>query len=224
MPPFAGAGLSAGVLDADNASWKVALWWRGAAGAALLDTIEQERRPHVEAVTRLSTRLGRHVMTTSRFHAMIRDVATALARQWPHGCRYLTEMRFRPQPVVRNGAVVPGDPAVGSRLPEMRVVHADGRSGWMDDALGSGFAMLVGGPDAPEPRDCPLWPTLEPRLVQVGHCAPDGEFSCVLPEAPLPIGPDNACLIRPDRFIAAVFGLASEQRRWDELRQALHLT
>ncbi|MGW8882442.1 FAD-dependent monooxygenase, partial [Streptomyces mirabilis] len=43
--PIGGQGLSAGVLDALNLGWKLALAVHGSAGAGLLDTYDLERRP-----------------------------------------------------------------------------------------------------------------------------------------------------------------------------------
>lgn len=48
--PIGGQGLSAGVLDALNLGWKLALAVRGTAGPGLLDTYDQERRPAVRQV------------------------------------------------------------------------------------------------------------------------------------------------------------------------------
>ncbi|WP_433265681.1 FAD-dependent monooxygenase [Actinosynnema sp. CS-041913] len=43
MSPFGARGLNSGICDADNATWKIALDRRGAAGPALLPSYEQER-------------------------------------------------------------------------------------------------------------------------------------------------------------------------------------
>lgn len=48
--PIGGQGLSAGVLDALNLGWKLALAVHGAAGPDLLDTYDLERRPAVQRV------------------------------------------------------------------------------------------------------------------------------------------------------------------------------
>ncbi|WP_420313306.1 FAD-dependent monooxygenase [Streptomyces sp. YS-B37] len=48
--PVGGQGLSAGVLDALNLGWKLALAVRGAAAPGLLDTYDLERRPAAQRV------------------------------------------------------------------------------------------------------------------------------------------------------------------------------
>jgi hypothetical protein len=45
MPPTGGFGGNTGMADAHNLAWKLALVLRGAAGPALLETYDAERRP-----------------------------------------------------------------------------------------------------------------------------------------------------------------------------------
>ncbi|MCU1359192.1 MAG: hypothetical protein JWN99_481 [Ilumatobacteraceae bacterium] len=58
MPPFMGQGMCSGIRDAANLAWKLADVIEGRATDDLLDTYQAERRPHVEAVTRLSVQAG----------------------------------------------------------------------------------------------------------------------------------------------------------------------
>jgi 3-(3-hydroxy-phenyl)propionate hydroxylase len=58
MPPFMGQGMCSGVRDAVNLAWKLAEVREGAP-TSLLSSYESERRPHVEAVARLSIEAGR---------------------------------------------------------------------------------------------------------------------------------------------------------------------
>ncbi|MFF5143052.1 bifunctional 3-(3-hydroxy-phenyl)propionate/3-hydroxycinnamic acid hydroxylase [Streptomyces sp. NPDC013157] len=147
MPPFAGQGLNSGVRDAANLCWKIADVLAGRASDALLDTYDAERRPHAQAVIDLSVRLGRIVMTTSRSRARLRDLLVRTAMHTPHGRRYLTEMRYRPNTRVRSGAIVPLDgqakSPVGTALPQPRVLHGPHlRLTRLDDVLGRGWSLL----------------------------------------------------------------------------------
>lgn len=72
-PPFAGQGFSSGARDAANLAWKLADVLAGAPHA-LLDTYEQERRPHVAAMQRLANAMGSLVQTTDQRVAAIRDL------------------------------------------------------------------------------------------------------------------------------------------------------
>ena len=58
MPPFAGQGLCSGVRDAANLGWKLAAVIKGAAGAALLDSYQAEREPHVRAIIDMALMMG----------------------------------------------------------------------------------------------------------------------------------------------------------------------
>ncbi|HUS95656.1 MAG TPA: bifunctional 3-(3-hydroxy-phenyl)propionate/3-hydroxycinnamic acid hydroxylase, partial [Hyphomicrobiaceae bacterium] len=58
-PPFMGQGLCAGIRDAANLAWKLALVSQGQAGANLLDSYQSERHPHVRAYVETALRLGR---------------------------------------------------------------------------------------------------------------------------------------------------------------------
>ena len=58
MPPFMGQGMCCGVRDAANLAWKLHQVIQHRAADTLLDSYEAERRPHVEAITRLSIEAG----------------------------------------------------------------------------------------------------------------------------------------------------------------------
>jgi 3-(3-hydroxy-phenyl)propionate hydroxylase len=103
MPPMAGQGLNSGIRDAHNLSWKLAMVVAGQSSPDMLDTYEEERRAHAAAMIRMSTRMGRILMTTSRPKAaLIRGIFAAL-KLIPTANRYVTEMRFKPPPAYSSG-------------------------------------------------------------------------------------------------------------------------
>ena len=57
-PPFMGQGMCAGIRDAANLAWKLAAVIGGQADAALLDTYQSERVPHVRTFIETAVRLG----------------------------------------------------------------------------------------------------------------------------------------------------------------------
>lgn len=59
MPPFMGQGMCSGMRDAVNLAWKLDLVLRGAAPESLLDSYQQERRPHVRDWTLISIESGK---------------------------------------------------------------------------------------------------------------------------------------------------------------------
>lgn len=87
MPPFLGQGMCSGIRDAANLAWKLAsIVDRGddeltPATAALLDTYQAEREPHVRAIVELAVGFGRMICTTDHDAAAARDVAMLAARE-----------------------------------------------------------------------------------------------------------------------------------------------
>ncbi|MER7930120.1 bifunctional 3-(3-hydroxy-phenyl)propionate/3-hydroxycinnamic acid hydroxylase [Streptomyces sp. NPDC096057] len=219
MPPFAGQGLNSGVRDTANLCWKIADVLAGRSGDPLLDTYDDERRPHAQAVIDLSVRLGRIVMTTSRRRARLRDLAVRAAMHTPHGRRYFSEMRFRPITRVRSGAIVPPDgeaeSPVGTALPQPRVLHGPQLQVTpLDKVLGRGWSLLAVGLtdadwDAASRSGLPTGTRVDivlddrsPRSHpgRTGVADADGRLQHLFGRLT-----GRFVLVRPDRLIAAVF-------------------
>lgn len=183
-PPFLGQGLCAGMRDAANLAWKLAMVVKGKAGPALLDTYESERRPHVAAFIKLAVELGGVLQTTDPGLAAERDARMTAGET--------TVIRL-PEPPLGPGAWLPGAAANGSIFPQPRL--ADGRL--MDQAsrgrfcvvctptlvesaqkvarqAGPGFDIVVLAADSP-----PLLQALEARGAAAVLLRPDGYvFAC----------------------------------------------
>jgi 3-(3-hydroxy-phenyl)propionate hydroxylase len=225
MPPFAGQGLNSGIRDADNLAWKLRWVLCGRAAPSLLDTYEPERRPHAEAMVRLSVRLGRVMMTSDRRLAAARDALVRAANLVPALRRFLAESRYRPAAHYAEGFVsatatrdTPRGAAslVGRMLPQPRVLTADGEAVLLDDVLSDGFALVaVGCRDdvAAAMADSPLselgcktvavalddtMPVSSPAARGVADA--DGRLQEEL-------GPLRSAvlLVRPDRYVAAAW-------------------
>ncbi|NUT31715.1 MAG: bifunctional 3-(3-hydroxy-phenyl)propionate/3-hydroxycinnamic acid hydroxylase [Hamadaea sp.] len=218
MPPFAGQGLNSGVRDAANVAWKIGEVWHGRAPARLLDTYEQERRPHATAMVRYSQRLGEVVMTTRKGRALLRDAVVRMLLATPPGRRYLTQMRFRPDARQRDGYVFGAHPLTGTLLPQPRVLQPPHlRPVPLDDVLGPGFAVL--GVEVPatawDALDTPGWSSLTtpirrvdvvlddrlPRAEGDRHAMADADGA--LRQA-LHTARNRFVLVKPDRYVAAV--------------------
>jgi 3-(3-hydroxy-phenyl)propionate hydroxylase len=216
MPPFAGQGLNSGFRDVANLAWKLDLVLRGLAGPALLQTYEEERRPHVEAMLALSRRMGEVMMTRSVLRTRMRDTLVHLAERLPSTRRFLREMRFRPPSELRSGFLAPGSAVVGVPLVQAPVLGEDGGTRPSDDVLGTGFALLAVDVDeaALELLTQPTWSELDARRVhlRVGGLQPLRSESWrgiaveggALAEQLADLS-GKVLLIRPDRFIAAAF-------------------
>lgn len=218
MPPFAGQGLNSGIRDAANVAWKISEVWHGRAPASLLDTYEQERRPHATAVVRYSERLGEVVMTSSKGRALLRDVIVRTLLATPPGRRYLTQMRFRPAARQHHGYLFDTHPLTGTLLPQPRVLQPPHlRPVMLDDVLGPGFAVLgVGVPaTAWDAFDTPGWATLAAPIQRIDVVlddrlprAEDGRQAIADADGALHqalhAARNRFVLIKPDRYVAAV--------------------
>jgi 3-(3-hydroxy-phenyl)propionate hydroxylase len=199
-PPFLGQGMCAGIRDASNLAWKLAMVVRARAPESLLDTYETERRPHIRAFIDLAVRLGGVIQTTDPQAAAERDP----------GVEDGTPQLFSfPSPALGAGAHSGGPIPVATVFAQPRL--ADGRL--LDEALGVRFAVigareLLEGA-APETRR--RWQALDVATLP----DPGGEL-----EAWLQRQGARAVVLRPDRY---VFGLAANQAELERLSGLLPL-
>ena len=188
-PPTGGLGANAGIQDAHNLAWKLALVHRGEAGPALLDTYEAERRPAGQmtmgqALARFGTRMG-----PGEAPEVIDYGAVAM------GYRY------------HSTAVLGGDDAttpllprdlraqVGTRAPHVQVDH-DGKPISTLDLYGSRFTLLTG-------PDGAAWAAAAKALpVRVDVHRFGADLTPASAAETHALTPGEAILIRPDGFVA----------------------
>jgi 3-(3-hydroxy-phenyl)propionate hydroxylase len=152
MPVWQGQGYNSGIRDAFNLGWKLARVAKGVCGEALLDTYGEERRDHAGAMINLSETVGKVFALRNPALAAIRDGLTWLANKIPSVRAYFMEMRFKPMPRYRQGALNYGPRGfnaaspVGRMFIQPRVATADGWRGRLDDLIGGDrFALLAWG-------------------------------------------------------------------------------
>ncbi len=148
-PPFIGQGMGAGVRDAANLAWKIAGVLHGTLAAEVLDSYEQERKPHTRAMIRLALTVGRSMTGGGRLGTMVRRVLLPRLRLIP-GLR--DKVVDSTTPALHASALV--RKSRGSRWP--RRSHrltgtlcpnprlTDGRR--LDAVLGMGFAVITSSP------------------------------------------------------------------------------
>lgn len=226
MPPFAGQGLNSGLRDVANLAWKLSMVIKGSATPDLLDSYEQERRPHVEAMLGLSVRLGKVIMTRSRLRAAVRDAAFAAGRVIPGFRSYFAEMRFRPAPSYDHGLFLkPADGIAdfaGAMFPQVPVLGEDGEPVGIDELLGSRFGLLAVdiGPSQLGRVGDELWDRLGVARINLrlgDNLAPPVEGWTGVIEADRAFHETllklagRIVLIRPDRFAAGSFEPRTER-------------
>ncbi|MGH3798616.1 MAG: FAD-dependent monooxygenase [Pseudonocardiaceae bacterium] len=183
--PHGGFGMNLGLADAHNLAWKLALCITGAAGADLVDTYEQERRPIgaatvAESARRLAEARADHV--TGRTHRG--EVTPAPSDGLVLGGTYRSAaVHADGDPPAESVASYRPDAASGRRAPHIWL--PDGRSTL--DLFGPWFTLLAG----PRYGDSVLLPNPLRRYRTAG-----------LVGKVYGIGDHGAVLVRPDGHVA----------------------
>lgn len=224
-PPFLGQGMCQGLRDAGNLAWKLALVIQGRAHPDLLSSYADERRPHVEATTRLAKEIGH--MLSERDPARARERDAQLLAEGSGQARTLIRQEMIPG--ITAGLIASDTPLAGVALPQPQVIRPDGTACLLDDLVEPGFELVV--------ADGPHVPALHALAQQVGVA-----LIVLLGTAPtalhtgLPlkvVEPDGllrhwfalhkvqGVLVRPDRYVFAGFtDLQSAERALASLARA----
>jgi 2-polyprenyl-6-methoxyphenol hydroxylase-like FAD-dependent oxidoreductase len=135
-PPFIGQGMGAGVRDAMNLAWKIAGVHHGVLAPDVLDTYEQERKPHTRSLIRLALNVGRAMTGGAR-------VGNAARRLVLPRLRFVPGLRDKvvdsTTPALASSALVCRSRLGGTLCPNPLL--RDGQR--LDDALGTGFALIT---------------------------------------------------------------------------------
>lgn len=223
MPVWQGQGYNSGMRDAFNLAWKLALVVNGKAGSGLLDSYQQERRDHAKAMIDLSVTAGNVLAPPKRWHGTLRDGITWLLNYVPPVKRYFLEMRFKPMPQYRDGALLTEGASqtspVGKMFIQPKVTLEDGTVTLLDEVLGARFAIIAWGCN-------PQWGLNREQIAQWN--AVGVRFIQVVPDVQIHRQQDNfagvlrvgdtqnrlkswfaeydtaIAVVRPDRFVATV--------------------
>ncbi len=147
-PPFAGQGMNSGVRDAANLAWKLAAVVQGRMSASLLQSYEQERKPHAWSLIKMAVRIGTFMQPKSVLAAMLSQGALKLCSLYPPVRDYVLQLKFKPKPRFFQGffvasqvqsALVPP----GQLLSQPQVELPGGTQVKLDEVLGHDFALLA---------------------------------------------------------------------------------
>lgn len=213
MPPFLAQGLCSGIRDVANLGWKLSEVIAGALPAAILDSYEAERKPHIRHLVATTKEIGEIIGELDVEVARRRDAR--LGDALDAGTAVTVRQKLIPD--LEAGLIARGPdgrpaPAAGSLFPQPVVrEHAGGRA-LLDDLAPEHFLILTAG----ETRCGAAAAAVMERLGAVhlhlgkagvppalGEIAEEGE----LLRDWLAQRSARAALVRPDKY---VFGLASD--------------
>ena len=140
-PPFMGQGMCAGIRDAANLAWRLALVLRAGACDALLDSYEVERKPHVEALVGFAKKAGEVIGELDLAAARARDAH--LRGQLERGEAETIRQRFIPN--LTAGVLDPASGPVAGTLFVQPRVGASGEGALLDDVVAPCFLLATTG-------------------------------------------------------------------------------
>ena len=186
-PPFIGQGMGAGMRDAMNLAWKLAGVARRRPVGRVLDTYEQERKPHARIMIRMALGMGWAMTSGGDVGNLIRRVVVPRLHLVPGLRDKLIEKYTAP----RRSALVAKTRApwqlAGTLCPNPLVANRIR----LDTVLGDGFSMVSTA--RPPAFQCAL---LDERGAVLHIAEPGSELACWLRR-----GRVTAAIIRPDRTV-----------------------
>ena len=209
-----GTELVEGLRDAANLCWKLAWVIQGRADSRILDTYDQERRPHAGAMTKLARFIEKLVTPRNNGIAPLPHWLMQLWRAKSRLGTAIDGVQTKPKCALKKGLYVKGRLPTklvrGAVIAQGRVRGSDGTTCLSDDLLGQGLVLLGFGTDARGSLDraaAAAFARAGGSLVQIAHRGQrrhlsrhdcwedldDAFFSWV------PVG--WAAVVRPDRTV-----------------------
>ncbi len=216
LPPTGGFGVNTGIQGVHNLAWKIALVRSGAAGRALLDTYEEERkavgRYNADRSLENSQMVGRiNEAAIGGAAGDSPEEAVSASRRYGNFLGMELGFFYESSAVIPDGTEPPlPEDAITDYVPSARPGHRAPHV-WLErggdristlDLCGPGFTLLTG-------ADANVWRAAAAAASNVGadvtlHAVdghdlrdPGGDFT-----ETYGIGPDGAVLIRPDGHVA----------------------
>eukprot|EP00756_Hemistasia_phaeocysticola_P001992 Hpha_TRINITY_DN11380_c0_g1::TRINITY_DN11380_c0_g1_i1::g.63192::m.63192/K05712/mhpA; 3-(3-hydroxy-phenyl)propionate hydroxylase len=196
-PPFMGQGMCAGVRDAGNLAWKLALCVKRGHNPALFESYGRERRPHVRAYIEMAIRLGA-LMNTCETAAELRNCLQPGAKreEGADGSAGPAKMESIKPPI---GDALGVGPAANRLCPQPQLAGGE----WLDNVVGYTPVLIID----PEFRGAVAEgvAALERCGVKLLSAADDPAIAAALEN----VG-GRAVLVRPDRYVLGAAGTAAE--------------
>jgi 3-(3-hydroxy-phenyl)propionate hydroxylase len=224
-PPFMGQGMCAGIRDAANLAWKLALVQRAGAQDGLLDTYERERRPHVTALVGAAKKAGEVIGELDLVAARARDAT--LRGQLERGEAETIRQRFIPN--LTAGVLDAASGEVAGTLFVQPRVGGDVAERLLDDAVEPQFLLATADDEAQAwltTRSLDLWRRIGGERIVIGSdeaaTGEDGirrltERGRLFADWMARHGA-GAVVVRPDRY---VYGIAHDRDGLNRLIETL---
>jgi 3-(3-hydroxy-phenyl)propionate hydroxylase len=188
-PPFFGQGMCHGMRDVANLAWKLDMVKRKQAGAALLETYQPERDPHVRAVITAAVEAGRYICELDPARADARDVAMRERAQ-----AGATGTAADLIPPIRKGVVAGDTKSAGERFVQPR---AGADTALLDDVTGHGWRLFItDGSQLDRTTQAAEASAIDLAVIDVATVAGDGALSRWLDDRGA-----SAVLVRPDFYV-----------------------
>jgi 3-(3-hydroxy-phenyl)propionate hydroxylase len=163
MPPFMGQGVCAGIRDAANLAWRLALVVRHGVSDALLESYEEERKLHVRAIVAAAKQFGGIIGELDPVAAAARD--RKLRGELERGEAETVRQRYIPP--LASGVIGAGAKLAGTLFvqPRCRLGEA---TGLLDDLVALRFLIVSDDPDVGpwlDARSRDLWTRLGGEIV-----------------------------------------------------------
>jgi 3-(3-hydroxy-phenyl)propionate hydroxylase len=218
-PPFAGQGLVAGLRDVANLGWKLAEVLQGRASPRMLDSYDQERRPHARKIINLARFLGSLVMPNNSAKALAVHGLMKAMRLLPQTRSFFEDLKIKPDNTFDEGLFERQRGRrkllAGSTFPQGWVRPAStGQPTLSDEVLGTHWSLIIFGDDPQtvcppdllsqwHSRGAKLWQWCQ--RSQGLHLAPEDLRVECLDETFLPrkVPMGWVCIVRPDRCVFA---------------------
>lgn len=211
-PPFAGQGLVSGLRDAANLAWKLAWVVRHGADASILDSYDQERRPHAVKMIALAKLMGQLIMPRTATRAALIHGALKVLRRVPGLRPYVEELEVKPELRFDRGLFVQGRGRMrrGGVIPQFEVQTPPGNAARSDDVLGPTLALVGLGADPAAGLSVETrrrWNAMGGTIVELApgsHGARHAGSACIMPDDVFPprlVRRGWCAVVRPDRTV-----------------------
>jgi 2-polyprenyl-6-methoxyphenol hydroxylase-like FAD-dependent oxidoreductase len=198
-PPFIGQGMGAGLRDAMNLAWKIASVRDGALAHDVLDSYEQERKPHTRCMIRLALDIGRAMTGGGRLGTLARRAILPRLRLIPGLRDRVVDSTTPPLPA---SALVSKSRLAGTLCPNPML--PDGRR--LDAILGNRFALITSSPPGAGAQA-----SLAQRQVTVVLTQPGDALTTWLRR-----GRARAAIVRPDGAVMRAGGDVAALCAWTQ--------